>query len=334
MMAAVGAMRVRRNAILSLLCAFLLAMTVRGARADDQSLRAYEKRRIDKIAQLTAEEHSTILFSVADELIGFAKDGQVEWIASGHDPYHSNCGWPHPTLSHDGLRVAFVSDGDTKEQCRIVIYDLNTRSRRDVLQTHSDPGEIAWSWDDSEIAFFERGISSVLVRDGSTKVPAPYTAMNRLEGYDLRWGVWSALQWLHDGAGFIRDAEKEIPTKQPLSFRSESDLLIVTGGFAHGVDVGSFPAVSPLSNQIAYYGREGIVAINADGTGRTVLARHHGLSGDFPNRGIVWSRDGSRLFCGSMESENRRDGLFLVDVKLGSYRRFLSRTSITIRGWH
>jgi hypothetical protein len=333
-MAAVGTIPMRRIALLSLLCPFLLATTVRGAEADDQSLRVNEKGGIDKIAQLSAEEHSTILFSVADKLIGVAKDGQVEWIASGHDPYHPNCGWPHPTLSHNGLRVALVSDGDTKAQCRIVIYDLNTQSRRDILQTHSDPGEIAWSWDDSEIAFFEKGISCVLVQDGSTKVLAPYAAMNRPEGYDLGWGTWTALQWLHDGAGFIRDAEKEIPTKQPLSFRSESDLLIVVGRFVHGVDVGSSPAVSPVSNQIAYYGHEGIVMINADGTGRTVLARRSGLSGEFPNRGIVWSKDGSWLFCGSMESEDRRDGVFLVDLKSGSSRRFLSRTSITIRGWH
>lgn len=102
------------------------------------------------------------------------------------------------------------------------------------------------------------------------------------------------------------------------------------------VDVGSRPSVSPISDRIAYYGRDGVVAVNADETGRSVLARAPGalfLKEDlFGN--IVWSPDGNRLFFGTIVSENRNDNLYLLDVKSGRRERFLSHTSITIRGWH
>jgi hypothetical protein len=40
------------------------------------------------------------------------------------------------------------------------------------------------------------------------------------------------------------------------------------------------------------------------------------------------------LFFGTIVSENRRDKLYLLDVKSGRRERFLSETSIGIRGWH
>jgi hypothetical protein len=48
---------------------------------------------------------------------------------------------------------------------------------------------------------------------------------------------------------------------------------------------------------------------------------------------IVWSPDGNRLFFGTIVSENRRDNLYLLDVKSGHREQFQSHTSITIRGW-
>lgn len=46
--------------------------------------------------------------------------------------------------------------------------------------------------------------------------------------------------------------------------------------------VGQRSGFSPLSDRIAHYPHEGIVTINADGTGRTVLARAPPLSALFP----------------------------------------------------
>jgi hypothetical protein len=48
---------------------------------------------------------------------------------------------------------------------------------------------------------------------------------------------------------------------------------------------------------------------------------------------IVWSPDGNRLFFGTIVSENRRDNLYLLELKSGRREPFLSHTSIAIRGW-
>lgn len=166
----------------------LLASTAFGSEAPTKSLLEVEKPGISKIAQLTAREHSTILF--ADDVIGLAKDGAVEWINSNHNSRRSTCGWPHPALSHDGLRVAFVSDGDTPEHCRIVIHDTPTGTERKLIETAADdPGEISWSWDDAEIAFFDHGILAVSLRDGVRRVLLPYPMK--------KWGAMS----LHSGCG-------------------------------------------------------------------------------------------------------------------------------------
>jgi dipeptidyl aminopeptidase/acylaminoacyl peptidase len=318
-----------------LIAILLLASTVRGDEAETRSLQELEEPRIDKIAQLTAKEHSTILFSIADRLIGYAKDGHIEWINSNHNPRRVACAWPHPTLSHDGLHVAFVSDANKPEHCRIVIRDMPSGVDRELVETADDPGEISWSWDDTEIAFFDHGISAVSVRDGVKRLLLPYP-MKRIRDYEFTFWVWNPMQWLHNGKDLVVELSTEIPTKEPGSYNQRSNLLLVGGGDARVIDIGSQPAVSPISDRIAYYASEGVVAINADTTGKTVLAKAPRTMLFFKDElfwKIVWSPDGNRLFFGTIVSEDRRDNLYLLDVKSGRREHFLSHTSITIRDW-
>jgi WD40 repeat protein len=319
-----------------LIVLFLLALMALGSEAGIKSPLEIEKPGINKIVQLTAREHSAILFAVADDAIGYAKDGTVEWINSNRKPGRVNCGWPHPALSHDGLRVAFVSDGDVPNRCRILIRDIPTGTEREVVQTENDPGEISWSWDDAEIAFFERGISAVSVRDGVKKVLLDYPT-KKIGHQELAFGVWYPMQWLHNDRDLVIESNTEIPTKEAGTYSQQSNLLLVSGGDARVLDIGSQPAVSPISDRIAYYTSEGIVAINADATGKTVLAKAPGAVPFSKNElywKIVWSPDGNRLFFGTIVSENRRDNLYLLNVKSGRSEQFLSHTAITIRGWH
>ena len=153
---------------------FLLFVPVLAAHASDEatkSLLSSEGTAIAKIEHFTANEHSAILFTVAEQLIGYARDGHVKWINSNHNPgtRHIDCGWPHAVLSHDGLAVAFVADADQPNQCEILIHNMSTGADRKLVHTARDPGEISWSWDDSELAFFDRGISAVSVRDGTRR---------------------------------------------------------------------------------------------------------------------------------------------------------------------
>ena len=320
--------------------ALLLAPMALGSKAPSKSMLEVEKPAINKIAQFTAREHSAILFDipyVAD--IGYAKDGVVEWVNTGHKPAHVECDWPHPALSHDGLRVAFVSDGDTPKRCRIVIHDIATGAERELVETVGDPGEISWSWDDAEIAFFERGISTVSVRDAAKTILLPFPLKGKIGGLEFTY-FEGAMQWLRNGRDLVVELHTEIPTKEPGTYDQQSDLLLVSGGDAHLIDIGSHPAVSPISDRIAYDGPKGITTINADGTEKTVLAKapvvlfFGGRDDSFGAGTIVWSPDARRLFFGEIVSENGKDNLYLLDVKSGRRDHFLSHTSIQIRGWH
>jgi hypothetical protein len=244
----------------------LLAPTALGNEATT-SLPEVEKPGINKIAELTAREHSTILFTVADDVIGYANHGVIGWINSNHQSGRNSCGRPHPALSHDGLRVAFVSDGDTPQRCRIVIHDITTDIDRELIETADDPGEITWSWDDAEIAFFDHGISAVSARNGVKRVLLPFP-MKKIGDHEFTFWVWYPVQWLHNGKDLVVELNTEIPTKEPGTYNQQSNLLLARGEDARMIDAGSQPAVSPLSDRIAYYAPEGVVAINPDKTGK------------------------------------------------------------------
>jgi dipeptidyl aminopeptidase/acylaminoacyl peptidase len=326
-----------RNAVQFLLAArLLLALTAGCCEGETESLLEHEKAGIDKIAQLTAKEHSTILFTIASCVIGYAKNGHIEWISSGRQCGVGSCGWPHQTLSHDGSRVAFVAESDTPKHCRIVIHDMPTGVERNLIETtEDDPGEISWSWDDAEVSFFDHGISAVSVREGTKRMLLPFPT-KKIGDRPLSHRVWFPMEWLHNGKDLVVELETEIPTKEPGTYTLQSNLVLVSGD-AHLIGIGSQPAVSPLADRIAYYASDGVVAINADGTGRVVLTKAPTTMLFFEETlfwNIVWSPDGNRLFFGTIVSEDRRDDLYLLDVESGRRKHFLSRTSITIRGWH
>lgn len=228
-----------------------------------------------------------------------------------------------------------MADTDKPEHCQIVIQDVPTGVQRKLIETADDPGEISWSWDDNEIAFFDRGIAAVSVRDGVKRMLLAYP-LKRIGGHEFTFWVWYPMQWLHNGTDLVVELNTEIPTKEPGTYNQQSNVLLVSGGDARVIDVGSQPAISPISDRIAYYSSEGLVAINADAAGKTILAKAPRTMLFFKDElfwRIVWSPDGNRLFFGTIVSEDRRDDLYLLDVKSGRREQFLSHTPITIRGW-
>jgi hypothetical protein len=333
--AAVNEAITQMNAVQHALTAIvMLALAATGCGGEAKSLLDFERPGIDKIAHLTAKEHSAILFTVGDYIIGYAKEGRTQWINST-DRRARPCGWPHPALAHDGSRVAFVSDSDTPTHCRITIHDTSTGEERQLIDVTDDPGEISWSWDDSEIAFFDHGIWAVSVRDGTKRVLLSSGGM-KIDDRQFVFWVWYPMQWLHNGE-LVAELQTEIPQKEPGTYVEQSNLLLVKDGSARVIDIGSRPSVSPVSNRIAYYAGANVVVINSDGTAKNVLAKaptqmlvfKEDLFGN-----IVWSPDGSRIFFGTIVSESRSDKLYLLNVQSGRREEFLSHTSITIRGWH
>jgi hypothetical protein len=115
-----------RNNLRYLTIATLFFIAALDLAAGENQIPEYDKHNVDKIARLTAKEHSTILFTLYDHVIGLAKDGNAQTTDSGGT---RNCQYPYPSLSHDELQIAYVSNGRTEKICRILIYDIPTGAR-------------------------------------------------------------------------------------------------------------------------------------------------------------------------------------------------------------
>jgi hypothetical protein len=89
----------------------------------------------------------------------------------------------------------------------------------------------------------------------------------------LEFRVWYQMLWLHNDKDLMLELNAQIPTGKPGEYRQQGNLFLVSQGGARLIDIGQDPTVFPLSDRIAYFTREGIVSINADGTGKTVMAK-------------------------------------------------------------
>jgi hypothetical protein len=325
----------RRLAGVVAIAIFIGAAHAQEARPGIDELPSFERRGIEKLARMSAADHSTILFTIFNETVGYAKDGAVGRIGSD---WKGRCNrWTHSGLSHDGARVAYVTDGEQDgpplHNCRIAIYDFAKGSERTLIATSDDPGEISWSWDDMRIVYLDRweeGLSEVSVATGDAR-----TIHGDSGG---RSWVWYPMQWLHDDRGLVLERSHEAPTGAPNTYTEQSDLFRLEGGISQCIAPGSSPSVSPRLDQIAYFDGDNVMTINADGTGKRMVAKAPrtflGLFFPADLMGpIVWSPDGGRLLFRSLEDEDGSGRLFVLDLKSGKLRTLQSGTTIFVRGW-
>ncbi len=317
------------------ICLVLLVARV-AAESETEWLLRVERPRIDKIAALTAQEHSIVLFSIAEYIVGYAKDGQLHWISTTTG---SPCPNAFPALSHHGDKVLYqVAAEDHK--CHLLVYNTTLHSSQQVLEKEGGAYfGTSWSWDDSQITFFDsRGVIILTIENGNQHVVLPQAELKK-DGYSFEGGI----QWLHDGR-LILTLEKFIPdTKQrdPRWTSGESVIYIasVNDGQAHVLGIGNWPSVSPMSDEIAAFADNKLVVMTADGSQQRVVSNaprypHYlPLFRGYLGGHIVWSPDAGRLFFMNIVSDNGADNIYLVDLRAGQRRLFLEKTSVSIIGW-
>jgi hypothetical protein len=198
----------------------------------------------------------------------------------------------------------------------------------------SDVGEIAWSWDDSEILYFFRGVQSISLSSKKVKLILPLSEMRR-EGKEYSYWAWFPLQWLHDAGGTLVELEIDVPTGKPGESIATSDIFTVRNERKNIFARGSRPSVSPRSDEIAYFSGDSVKVGNASGEHQTIVRAPRQFTfirEEWFGR-PTWSPDASKLIVGTIVSESRRDNLYILDLESRKLSPFLSKTSISIRDW-
>jgi len=322
--------------MLSVAICLALLLGRAAAESETERLLRLEHSKIDKVVVFTAQEHSIVLFSIAEYIVGYAKEGQLQWISS---TTRSPCPNAFPALSHHGDKVLYqVAAEDHK--CHLLVYDTKSHSSQQVLEKEGGAFfRTSWSWDDSQITFWDpRGVIILTLESGNQRVALP-----RAEVSKDRYSFAGDIQWLHDGR-LILTLEKFIPdTKQRdprwMAGQTATYIMSINDGNAHVLGVGSWPSVSPVSDEIAAFADNKLVVMTADGSQERVVSNAPRYPRYLPLfRGelgghIVWSPNAGRLFFMNIVSDNSADNIYLVDLKAGQRRLFLEKTSLSILGW-
>lgn len=307
---------------------------------EDAELWHFEGRNIAKVAQFTARQHATVLFTI-DGLVGFATAGTARRLDLPRGG--SGCANLNPALSHDGRLVAFIT-GDEPKSCRIAIFEIASGKVRPLTDLKSNPGQLSWSWDDSEIAFFHWSLSdpsvqAVVLRDGSVRTMVLFrqlTAHGMPFGYLVRFDASAPVQWSRLGNELFVGIIGDVPTRQPNAYTVEFSIERARDGVLSKFSEGGGATVSPVAERVAWHVGNKIVTANLDGTDRRVVSespRWMGVMHEDLGGSPTWSPDGKQIFFGTVVSENCSDEVYLLQVGTGRYERFLHHSCIAIREW-
>jgi len=303
-----------------------------------------EHSKIEKIAQFTAKERSAILFTIGDEALAYANRGTVRKLDLQWG--NSRCRWPVPVLSHDGRFLAYLGGGSS-EGCSIRVFEIDTGKERPLIDLPYKPTSLSWSWDDSEIAFFDLrtplpSIWAVSSRDASVRLLIPSSSLkfdSTSTGIHLNFGSPFSLEWSHSGRELFADFRRDVPTKQPnvySNFPMVVRVQLAQENIVSQLGDGYGAVVSPVADRVAWYQDNKIVAVDLDRADLQVLTGAPRWLGVFPGdfKGpLVWAPDGNRMFFGVWESETCKDDVYLLSADTRHAKRFLRGTCITVLSW-
>ena len=189
-----------------------------------------------------------------------------------------------PAWSHDGKRIAFVSQhGKDTQTPEIYVIDVDGNNERRLTQNDAPDYGATWSPDDDRIAFGSKmdGDWQIYLMDAAGTNQHPLTV--RAEGSAPTWspdGQWLSLTSERDGNANI----------YTLSLDGQNQLNVTNDRTAS-----SNSSWSPDGNKIAFWSeRDGLPAIfvmDRDGTNATKLTNTPGLEALNPS----WSPDGKQI---------------------------------------
>lgn len=224
--------------------------------------------------------------------------------ADGNNPRqltHNDRGNFFATWSHDGTRLAFISQHGTQNETA-EIYTINvdgSNERRLTNNTAWDYGA-TWSPDDQQIAFGSQlgGTWQIWLMNADGSDPRPLS----------KPAPGNAPRWSPDGRFIVLKSDREGNDNIYVITPDGSEQQNVT----HDPSINTIPSWSPDSQQVVFSSdRDGIPQIyvmNRDGSGLTNVTRGSGLAAQFPS----WSPDGKHIIFMAEPAETGL-GAFLPD---------------------
>jgi len=303
-----------------------------------ESERRHEESDIAKIVAITRADHSTIFFT---GLIGggYVRDGDVSMLTSDSGDFYSRPECYGSAVSRDGSRFAYAAPSSGPTACRIVLHDLGTGEEKPLAETGLRPHPMSWSWDDSEIVYQAAdGIVAVSIADGTKhivgRLPLRINGKIPTEGWQL-----FSIERFHRRPELMLDAMVCIPTREPGTCEQQRQVLLLSSDDSRVLEMGANAAVSPAGDSIAFFAKNGVVVVDADGSNRRVVTHAASTLFFLPFlkeeswTTIVWSPGGERLWFNTIIDEGGNTDAYLVDVKRGRRRQILRHSMIIITAW-
>src|SRR5437763_7084528 len=118
--------------------------------ASDDGVKKREAAALEKLAAITAVDHSTIFLSGPNNL-WYLREGRVKEIELEKSIPGSDCSGVG--ASHDGLRIIYAASAETKDVCRILVREISSGNDKSVVVIKAPVNILAWSWDDQGVLY-------------------------------------------------------------------------------------------------------------------------------------------------------------------------------------
>jgi hypothetical protein len=324
-------------------CLLLLITAVLSFRTDVVSFehrRRYEESDIAKLAAITRLDHSTIFFRGFTKS-GYVQDGRFHSVVLKEQKESLAVPCLGRAVSRNGSRIAYIVLADDRSHCRVLLRDLEANTDRELGQVEQSWGPLAWSADDTEIAYVRAsGVFALSTVNGRERTLARLPL--RVNGH-RPVGSWvlKSVEWFRHRSDLLVNADICIPTGSPGECHETAHVLILGTDDSRVLALGRGAAISPVRAQIAFLTATNAQLIDAGGSNIrrittvpfTLLSIPPFLREATGWSEVQWSPQGDRLLFNNVLDEEFNGNYYLVEVRDGRRRRILKNTSLDVTDW-